>query len=153
MTRDDETGQDDSRPQDDDQEDSDRTPPPWWSDEAPEDAPLPEGFPERPDLRKVRELREKLRHDKASRRDPHRTRLHDRIGVDAGKSARDIGSYTLIPMMMIVGPIIGYLVGHWVEVRFGGQPWVGVGGALFGLAAAVRQIVIMLSRKNGPPKE
>ena len=134
-------------------EENDREEPPWWSDDAPEDAPLPEGYPERPDLRRVRELREKLKRDQAARRDPHRTRLHDRIGVDQGKSVRDIGSYTLIPMMMVFGPVIGYLVGHWVENRFGGSPWVGVGGALFGLAAAVRQIVIMLSQKNGSAKE
>jgi F0F1-type ATP synthase assembly protein I len=132
---------------------NDRDAPPWWSEDASEDAPLPEGYPERPDLERVRELREKLAQDKAARRDPHRTRLHDRIAGGDGQAVRQIGSLTLIPMMMVVGPVIGYLVGRWVEGRFGGSPWVGVGGALFGLAAAVRQIVIMLSQKNGPSKE
>jgi len=153
MTRDEENDHDGRRPQDADRDGAGRDAPPWWSDDAPEDAPLPEGYPERPDLRRVRELRDKLKRDQAARRDPHRTRLHDRLGADQGKSARDIGSYTLIPMMMVVGPVIGYLVGHWVENRFGGDPWVGVGGALFGLVAAIRQIVIMLSQKNGSAKE
>lgn len=134
-------------------EDAEGAPAPWWAEDAPEDAPLPPGFPERPDLAKVRALREKLQREKAARRDPHRTKLHDRLGRDGGRAARDIGSYTLIPMMMVVGPVIGYLVGHWVENRFGGEPWFGVGGVLFGMAAAVRQIVIMLGRRNDRPRE
>lgn len=121
---------------------------PYWAEGAPEDAPLPEGFPERPDQKKLDALRARVRQDKAARRDPHRTVLHDRLGKDGGKSARDIGNYTLIPMMMVAGPMIGFLVGHWIERRFGGEPWGGVVGVLFGLAAAVQQIVAMLSRRN-----
>lgn len=124
-----------------------------WAEDTDEGAPLPDGFPERPDLAKVKALRAKLRADKASRPDPHRTRLHDRLGKDGGRAVRDIGNYTLIPMMMVVGPVMGYLVGHWAEGRFGGEPWFGVGGIVFGLAAAVRQIVIMLGRKSDPSQE
>jgi len=127
--------------------------PPWWAEDAPDDAPLPDGFPERPDQHKVDELRSRVARDKSSRPDPHRTKLHDRLGRDAGRSARDIGNYTLIPMMMLVGPVLGYLAGHWVESRFGGAPWPGVGGVVFGLAAAVRQIVIMLGRRNNGPED
>lgn len=133
--------------------DDDRPDPPWWAEGTDDDAPLPDGFPERPDQAKVEALRAKLRADKESRPDPHRTRLHDRLGKDGGRSARDIGNYTLIPMMMVVGPAMGYLVGRWVEGRFGGEPWFGVGGIVFGLAAAARQIVIMLGRKGASSRE
>jgi len=122
--------------------------PPWWSESAPEDAQLPEGFPERPDLAKVKALRDKLRADKAAGGDHHRTPIHDRVGRRQGKAAKDIGSYTLIPMMMIVGPVMGWLVGHWLEGRIGGAPWLGVVGILFGMAAAVRQIILMLQRRT-----
>ncbi|MFO7610535.1 MAG: AtpZ/AtpI family protein [Candidatus Krumholzibacteriia bacterium] len=130
---------------------SDPDHPPWWAEEAPDDTPLPADFPQRPDRAKLAALQAKMKQDKASRRDPHRTRLHDRLGRDAGRSVRDIGHYTLIPMMMLAGPVMGYLVGHWVEGRFGGEPWFGVGGIVFGLVAAVRQIVIMLGRRNDRP--
>lgn len=133
--------------------DDDGKMPPWWADDSDEETPLPEGFPERPDQAKLEALRTRLRTDQAARPDPHRTRLHDRLGKDGGRAARDIGNYTLIPMMMVVGPVMGYLVGHWVENRFGGEPWFGVGGVVFGLAAAVRQIVIMLGAKSPPPRE
>ena len=124
--------------------------PPWWSESADEEAPLPDGFPERPDLARVEELREKIRADRTEGGDYHRTPLHDRLRKDQGKSARDIGNYTLIPMMMLAGPIMGYLVGHYAEGRLGGEPWLGVGGALFGLVAAFRQIILMLQKQSGP---
>ncbi len=108
-------------------------------------------LPEPPDMRKVHALRKKIRADRGKEHNYHRTPLHDRFTRDGGRSARDIGSYTMIPMMMLVGPVIGFLMGHYVEGRFGGEPWVGVGGLVFGLAAAVRQIVLMLQRKNPPP--
>lgn len=113
-----------------------------------EDTPVPDGFPEPPDMTKVDALRSKLRSDKAAGGNYHRTPLHDRLGKNDGKSARDIGSYTLIPMMMVVGPIIGYLMGHYLEGRIGGEPWLGVVGIMFGLAAAVRQIILLLQKRS-----
>jgi len=126
--------------------------PPWWSEDATDESQLPEGFPQRPDLRRVDELRAKLKAQKAKSGGHHRTRLHDRLEKDDGRSARDIGTYTLIPMMMVAGPAMGYLLGHFLQLKFGGEPWLGVGGLLFGLVAAVRQIVLMMSRKNQQAK-
>jgi ATP synthase protein I len=132
-------------PRDDDNERK----PPWWSEQSDEDAPLPDRFPERPDQARVDALREKLSRDRAAGGGHHRTPLHDRLeGKTRGRSARDIGTYTLIPMMMLVGPVIGFLAGHWVEGRFGGAPWPGVVGVFVGLAAAVRQIILMLQRRQ-----
>jgi len=134
---------------DEDQRDENGEPrPPWWSESAPEDTELPAGYPERPDLAKVEELRQKIRTDQAVGGDYHRTPLHDRLQKDGGRSARDIGNYTLIPMMMLAGPIMGYLVGHYAEGKLGGEPWLGVGGVLFGLVAAFRQIIIMLQKRS-----
>ncbi|MCP4572701.1 MAG: AtpZ/AtpI family protein [bacterium] len=133
-----------------DEDDRQKPKPPWWSESAPEETPLPDGFPERPDQAKVEELRKKIRADRAESGNHHRTPLHDRFRKDQGRAARDIGNYTLIPMMMLAGPVMGYLVGHYAEGRLGGEPWLGVGGALFGLVAAFRQIILMLQRKSGP---
>ena len=54
------------------------------------------------------------------------------------KQFREIGTYTAIPMMMIVGPALGYGLGYLAEQRWGHAPWFTVGGCIFGLAAAVR---------------
>ncbi|MFH1843016.1 MAG: AtpZ/AtpI family protein [bacterium] len=63
-----------------------------------------------------------------------------------GKQYRDIGIYTVIPTMMIVGPLLGYYLGSLAEKKWGHSPWPSAGGAIFGLAAAVRQIWLILQR-------
>lgn len=107
---------------------------------------LPPGVPEPPDLAKVRDLRQRMEQDRAQRRGPGlgggRGSGH---GAPTGKQARDIGTYTIIPMMMIAGPLVGYLLGKGVENMFGGEPWPGVIGMLFGLVAAFRQIFLLLA--------
>ncbi len=104
-----------------------------------EDIPevLPPGVPEPPDMSKVRDLRERMEKDRAGRR-------RDR-GIPTGKQGRDIGTYTIIPMMMLAGPLVGYLLGKGLENIFGGEPWPGVAGMLFGLVAAFRQIFLLLA--------
>ena len=65
------------------------------------------------------------------------------------KMYRDIGMYTIIPTMMVVGPILGYLLGRLIEKKWGLAPWPSTGGAIFGLLAVVRQIWIILTRNGG----
>jgi hypothetical protein len=66
-----------------------------------------------------------------------------------GKLVRDIGAYTLIPTMMLVGPLLGWWIGGQIEEKWGGAPWPSVVGALFGLVAAVRQVYLLLTREGG----
>lgn len=65
-----------------------------------------------------------------------------------GKLIRDIGTYTIIPMMMVVGPLLGWWIGHQIEGKWGGYPWPSAGGALFGLVASVRQIYLILAQRD-----
>lgn len=116
------------------------------------DAPPPvrTELPEPPDPARVAELRRRLRHDK-------RARGTGRVGLDvpglrtpeeAGRRARDIGAYTIIPMMMLVGPALGYLAGLGIERWLGGKPWPSLAGMLWGLAAAFRQIYLILKQRT-----
>ena len=122
------------------------------NDDIPQDdrKDLPEGVPEPPDLARVRELRARMSkdHPKGGRKMRVGT---DKRGIDiddkTGQRARDIGLYTVIPMMLLAGPAIGFLMGMFIEGKWGGAPWPTAGGALFGLAAAFRQIYLMLARK------
>ena len=57
------------------------------------------------------------------------------------RGLRDVGMYTTIPMMLLAGPALGYWLGLQAERRWGHDPWFAAAGALFGLAAAVRQII------------
>ena len=125
---------------------------PWWAEGAPDEAPLPEGFPERPDGKKVEALRNQLKSERATRDDMSKRPAMDRYANKMGKSAKDIGTYTLIPMMMLAGPAVGYIMGMLAEKQWGGAPWTSVGGLLFGLVAAFRQIFLILAKKADADK-
>ena len=102
-------------------------------------------YPESPDLKQVAELRARLRTDKA---ESGVSGPAGRFNKKAGKSAKDIGTYTLIPSLMVAGPVVGYLVGRGAENYLGGEPWGAVIGMLVGVVAAFRQVFLLLARKS-----
>lgn len=110
--------------------------------------------PEAPDLARVDELRRRLRRDqKAGGGGPAGFPVPGlRSPEEAGRRARDIGAYTIIPMMMFAGPAIGYLLGLGAERLFGGKPWLSLAGMLWGLFAAFRQIYLLLKRRAEEPR-
>jgi ATP synthase protein I len=62
----------------------------------------------------------------------------------SAEAARKIGFYTTIPAMLLVGPVLGYLLGSWLEHRFGHAPWFVLGGVTLGFVASVRQVIRVL---------
>jgi F0F1-type ATP synthase assembly protein I len=111
--------------------------------------------PEPPDLARVDALRRRLRKDQRAGGGQAGFPVPGfRSQEEAGRRARDIGAYTIIPMMMLAGPAIGYLLGLGAERMFGGKPWLSLAGMLWGLFAAFRQIYLLLKRRaEKPPKD
>jgi hypothetical protein len=72
--------------------------------------------------------------------------LSEQPGDRRGRQIRDIGAYTAIPTMLIVGPALGYFLGTQIEKKWDHAPWPSALGALFGLAAAGRQIWLLVKR-------
>lgn len=68
------------------------------------------------------------------------------------QQARSVGYYTMIPTMMVVGPVLGFLLGSWLESRFGHAPWFVLGFVILGGVASVRQVVLILERGNAAAK-
>jgi F0F1-type ATP synthase assembly protein I len=64
---------------------------------------------------------------------------------------REVGLYTTIPMMLLAGPALGYWLGLQIENRAGHEPWFTVGGAMFGLAASIRQVIKVLQKGSREP--
>ena len=104
-------------------------------------------YPEAPDLQRVRDLRARLQTDKATL-EAEGNGGGGRLTRKAGKTARDIGIYTLIPSLMVAGPVVGYALGRLVEHFLGGEPWGVAGGMLLGVVAAFRQVFLLLKRQG-----
>jgi F0F1-type ATP synthase assembly protein I len=71
----------------------------------------------------------------------------------SSESMRKLGLYTTIPTMMVVGPVLGWLLGSWLEKRWGHDPWFSTGGAVLGTVAAFRQVIMVLQRAEEPPED
>ncbi len=106
-----------------------------------------EVYPDAPDLKRVHELRSRLRADKADM-DASGTGPDSRLNRKVGKTAKDIGTYTLIPSLMVAGPVVGYFLGRLVEKFASIEPWGAVGGMLLGVVAGFREVILLLKRKS-----
>ncbi|MEI8345512.1 MAG: AtpZ/AtpI family protein [Candidatus Omnitrophota bacterium] len=53
---------------------------------------------------------------------------------------------TTIPVMMLVAPLIGFGMGHWLDVRFNTRPVLTYWFVILGFVAAAREIVTILKK-------
>lgn len=72
-----------------------------------------------------------------------------RLDPESRRNMRDVGIYTAIPIMLGVGPAVGWYLGHLARKQWDGPVWWEVGGALFGLAAAFRQVYKAIKQGSG----
>ena len=61
---------------------------------------------------------------------------------------QQVGLLTSIPIVLLVGPTIGYYLGTALETRWSLQPWGMIGGLMLGGAASVK-VLIQLLRQAG----
>lgn len=67
---------------------------------------------------------------------------------DSGRDLRQIGLLTSIPFIFLGGVIIGYLIGAWLDKKFGTDPYLAAAGVFMGVAAAVLEIVKVVRRAS-----
>ena len=53
---------------------------------------------------------------------------------------KQIGSLTAIPVVLVVGPLLGYFAGNWVDRKFQLFPWFTISGLFVGFIASGREI-------------
>jgi ATP synthase protein I len=59
---------------------------------------------------------------------------------------KQIGILTSIPIILVLGPLVGYFVGDWVDRRFQWYPWATIVFLVLGFVAAGREIVRLLKQ-------
>jgi len=66
---------------------------------------------------------------------------------------RSIGVVTMIPMVLAAGPLVGFLLGYWLDLKLGTDPWGKTMASLAGFVASIRQTIrlIKIAAKNSGP--
>ena len=63
---------------------------------------------------------------------------------ELARLARQVGIYTSIPMVMVGGPVLGFLVGRFLDQRFGSDPWGVAVAVLVGIVAGGIQTIKLI---------
>ena len=68
-----------------------------------------------------------------------------------GKSAlpsqlKQIGALTAIPVILLMGPLLGYFAGDWIDRKFQVFPWFTIIFLFLGFVASGREIFRLLKR-------
>ena len=59
---------------------------------------------------------------------------------------RDLGVLTTIPLILLVGPAIGFLTGGWIDRKAHTYPWFTIFFITLGFVASGREIVRLLKQ-------
>ena len=74
-----------------------------------------------------------------------------RLSKEKAKLARQVGVLTAIPFVLLTGPAIGYLVGSWLDRKFGTEPTLLIVFLLLGFVASGREtyrLIRLASRED-----
>jgi len=61
---------------------------------------------------------------------------------------RQVGLLTTIPVMLLSGPLIGFLIGNYIDKRFGTAPWFMVLFVCIGFVASIRQTIAIIKKAS-----
>ncbi len=81
------------------------------------------------------------------------TFLQPRRGRRPPRGTRQASLYITIPAIMLAAPIIGFLIGYWLDGKFGTDPYLTAAGALFGVAAAGLEVYRIIKKASAIDKE
>ena len=59
---------------------------------------------------------------------------------------RQLGLLGTIPILLAVGPVVGYLIGDWLDKKLGTEPYLLVIFLIFGFIASGREIYGVIKR-------
>ena len=72
------------------------------------------------------------------------------------KSPRDLRQYSLlaaVPMILIAGPAVGFIIGRWADEKFDTEPLLVILGIILGFSAAGREIYKLVKKAENIAKE
>ena len=67
---------------------------------------------------------------------------------DGGRNIRTVGLLGVIPLMIGVGPLIGYVIGNWLDTKLGTGPYLMVVFVALGFGAAIKETIKIIKEAN-----
>ncbi len=71
---------------------------------------------------------------------------------DTAFRARQIGELTLIPIYLVGGPLIGFVMGSWIDKKFGSEPYAQAAFIILGLVTSMREVWRIIRQAAGIEK-
>lgn len=65
---------------------------------------------------------------------------------DRSAGYRQIGFLTLIPIIMVVAPLLGYFLGSFLDQKLGTEPYLMIVFIVFGFVAAGKEVYELIKR-------
>ncbi len=65
---------------------------------------------------------------------------------DKSAGYRQIGFLTLIPIIMVVAPLLGYFLGSFLDEKLGTEPYLMIVFIVFGFVAAGKEVYELIKR-------
>ena len=59
---------------------------------------------------------------------------------------KQLGALTVIPIVLLVGPLVGFFIGGWIDQKFRLYPWFTVLFLILGFVASGREVTRLLKQ-------
>jgi F0F1-type ATP synthase assembly protein I len=63
-----------------------------------------------------------------------------------GSEFRQLGLLGTIPILLAVGPLVGFFIGKWLDSKLGSEPYLLIAFLLMGFVASGREIYKLIKR-------
>lgn len=63
---------------------------------------------------------------------------------DTDSTLKKLGVLTTVPIFLLLGPLVGFLIGHWLDRKTHLYPWFTVIFVVLGFIASGREVVRLL---------
>lgn len=73
-----------------------------------------------------------------------------KLDQERARGLRQIALLTAIPALMVLGPIIGWWFGRFLDRRWGTEPYLMIVGIVLGFIASGREIWKLIKLASGP---
>jgi len=67
-------------------------------------------------------------------------------GRRAGKYVRQVGLLGTVPILLAVGPVVGFLIGRWLDKKLGTEPYLLIIFLIFGFIASGKEVWKIIKR-------